>query len=303
MIYKPRLEPEELTFLNALKPRMTLSEIDRQQYYRLRKGYEGEMLFDQLTDKLQSECYIMNGLLLKVNNSTFQIDTLIIISGTIYLYEVKNYDGDYLYDTETDRIYKLPQTEYNNPLHQMNRTKSLLRQLLHTIGHKFPIESHVVFINPQFTLYQAPLNKHFIFPTQVTSHLRNLDAAMSSHNGTDRLLADKLVSLHIEKSPYTRLPSYKYEHLKTGVNCKFCHSFSIDVNGLSCICSNCGFKESVETAIVRTIKQIKLLNPNWKITTNEAIKWCGLINCRKRVSRILRKNFKIAGKYRGTYYE
>ena len=42
----------------------------------------------------------------KINNTTFQIDTLIIISETIYFFEVKNYEGDYYY--ESDRLYKKP---------------------------------------------------------------------------------------------------------------------------------------------------------------------------------------------------
>lgn len=34
-------------------------------------------MFDALTDKLQCDCYILNDLLLNLNDSKFQIDTLI----------------------------------------------------------------------------------------------------------------------------------------------------------------------------------------------------------------------------------
>lgn len=303
MIIKHRNKSEELIIFNVLSGRMTLSDKDRQYYYGLKKGYEGEVMFDGFTEKLRSDCCILNDLLFKVNHTLFQIDSLIIISGKIYFFEVKNYEGDYLYDADLDSLYKLPKKEYSNPLHQIKRSESLLRQLLQNNGYNLPIEANIVFINPEFTLYQAPLNKHFIFPTQVKSYIQKLNEVESRNNDECRHLANKLASLHIEKSPYTQLPSYKFEHLKKGVNCRFCYSFSISVCEQKCVCGSCGFEENVETAIVRTIKELKLLFPDWKITNSGVLEWCEIVNCRKRISRILRKNFKSVGKLRWTFYE
>lgn len=303
MIIKHRNESEELIIFNALNRRMTLSNKDRQYYYGIKKGYEGEVMFDEFTEKLISDCYILNDLLFKVNNTLFQIDTLIIISGKIYIFEVKNYEGDYLYDADLDSLYKLPKKEYSNPQHQLKRSKSLLRQLLQNNGYNLSIEANIVFINPEFTLYQAPLNKHFIFPTQVKSYIQKLNAVQISSSDECSHLASKLVSLHIEKSPYTQLPEYKFEQLKKGVYCRFCYSFSISVRGQICICGSCGYEESVETAIVRTIKELMLLFPELKITNSVVMVWCGLVNCRKRISRILRKNFNAVGKLRWTFYK
>ena len=78
MLRKPRPEPSKLKILGFLNTRMGLSEDEKQNYLYLKKGYEGEVMFDSLTDKLQCECYILNDLLLKINNTFFQIDTLII---------------------------------------------------------------------------------------------------------------------------------------------------------------------------------------------------------------------------------
>ncbi len=197
MAYKRRTKSTELIILGFLNTRMTLPEKDMQHYFSLKKGYEGEVLFDSLTEKLQFECYILNDLLFKVNNTMFQIDSL-IISETIYVYEVKNFEGNYFYDAVKDRLYKRPKKEYNNPLHQLNRGESLFRQLLQNIGYNFPIEAQVVFINPEFTLYQAPLDRPFIFPTQVNSYLKKFDSTPSRLSGKHKLLADKLISLHIE---------------------------------------------------------------------------------------------------------
>lgn len=302
-VYKPRTEPEELIILKALNKRMTLSEKDSQHYFRLKKGYEGEVIFDELTEKLQCECFILNDLLLKVNNTTFQIDTLIIFSKKVYFYEVKNFEGNYYYDSESDRLYKLPKTEYNNPIHQVNRSESLLRQLFQNLGVNLPIDGNGVFINPKFTLYQAPLDKPFIFPTQIENYLEKLETMPSKLNENHKALADKLISLHIKKSPYTQLPPYEYEQLRKGITCEICNSFEVLVHGRKCICGDCGHEELVTTAVLRSVREYQLLFPNRKITTNIIYEWCSVIDLKKTVRRVLEKNFKKVGVHQWTYYE
>ena len=301
MPYKPRTESTELLILRSLHTRMNLSEKDKQHYFNLKKGYEGEVMFDSLTEKLQCECFIVNDLLLKTNNTMFQIDSLIIMSETIYLFEVKNYEGDYYY--ESDRIYKKPKTEINNPLHQLSRSESLLRQLLHNLGFNLPIDSSVVFINPEFTLYQTPLNKPFIFPTQINRYLNKLNTTPSKLNGKHKMLADKLISLHIKDSPYKQLPSYDYDQLRKGITCLQCNSFSISVEGQKCVCKECEHEEMVPTAVMRSVEEFKLLFPNQKITTNVIYDWCKVVKSKKRIKRILEKNFIIVGVHRWAFYQ
>ncbi len=155
MIHKPRTESEGYFILKSLNNRMNLSDRDKEYYFNLKKGYEGELLFDSLTEKLECDCLILNDLLLKVNNTVFQIDSLIIVEEALYCFEVKNYEGDYYYEKE--RFYnRKSNSEISNPLNQINRSEFLLRQLLQNLGFKIPIHSSVVFINPEFTLYQAP---------------------------------------------------------------------------------------------------------------------------------------------------
>lgn len=301
MTYKPRPEPRKLIILRLLNTRMILSEKDRQHYLSLKKGYEGEVMFDALTENLQCDCLILNDLLLKVNNSIFQIDTLIIVSETVYFFEVKNHEGDYYFDS--DRLYKVPKTEYNNPLLQLNRSESLLRQLLQHTGFPLPIEAKVVFINPEFTLYQAPLDKPIIFPTQVRGYLKKLDETPSKLTEKHKRLADKLISLHIEENPYTLLPSYSYEELRKGITCKVCSSFSVSIRGYYCVCDDCEQNELVTDAILRNIREYMLLFPNGKITTNIIYDWCGEVKDKRTIRRVLLKHFNKVGNQHGTYYK
>ena len=301
MPYKPRTESDDLLIMKTLNTRMNLSSKDKQHYFNLKKGYEGEVVFDSFTEKLQCDCLILNDLLLKTNNTVIQIDSLIIFSETIYLFEVKNYEGDYYY--ESDRIYNKSQSEINNPLHQLSRSESLLRQLLHNLGFNPPIAASVVFINPEFTLYQTPLNKPFIFPTQINRYFKKLNTIPSNLNGESKMLADKLISLHIDHYPFIQLPAYDDDQLRKGITCLECDSFSISVEGQNCVCKECGYKEMVSTAVMRSVKEFILLFPNRKITTNVIHDWCKVVKSKKRIRIILKKNLTIVGVHRGSFYQ
>lgn len=301
MPFKPRIESNELRTLKQLNSRMSLAEKDKKHYLNLKKGYEGEVLFDSMTEKYESNSLILNDLLLKVNNTTFQIDTLIVHSETIYLYEVKNLEGDYYY--EAGRFYKKNKAEILNPHHQLSRGESLLRQLLTNLGFNLPIQAAVVFVNPEFTLYQAPLNTPFIFPTQIQSHLKKFNTTSSKGSEKHQRLAEKLISLHIKESPFMQLPVYDYDQLQKGIICENCHSPSLTVKGKTVSCGECGNVELVHDAVMRSVQEFQLLFPNEKITTSRVHEWCKIVDSRKRIWRILDKNLQIEGVHQWSFYK
>ncbi|MEH7334991.1 nuclease-related domain-containing protein [Neobacillus drentensis] len=303
MAFKGRVESDELKSLRILNIRMELSEQEKRHLFNLEKGYDGEVNFDLLTEKLQNECYVLNDLLLKSNNSSFQIDTTIIYQEPIYLIDVKNHKGDFIY--KTDRLESLSGRVYPNPLDQLNRSSTLFRQLMQNIGYNFPVESFAVFVDPEFTLYQAPQNLPFIFPTQLNQFMKKLNKLPSKLNNRHRMLAERLVSLHQTKSPYSIHPVYYYNQCRKGFTCAGCRSFelSISADNRSLVCIGCGYEERIESAILRSVEEIKLLFPNLKITTNIVHDWCGGVGSKKRINRVLQRNFTVTGYGKWTYYE
>ncbi|MEH7305714.1 NERD domain-containing protein [Neobacillus drentensis] len=294
MSFKSRSEPAEVTILRSLNNRMILAEKDKKRYYTLEKGYEGELMFDALTEKLQSHSLILNDLRLESNKSKFQLDSSIVFQAKINLFEVKNYEGDYYY--ENGKFYTLFKKEIQNPLHQLEREETLLREVLHNIGIKIPIESYVVFINPAFFLYQAPLNKPIIYSNQLPLFMKNLNMQPSNLNTWHMKLAEKLVSLHQTELPYDRLPPYEYGRLRKGTTCKRCNSFSVSVKGYKIVCGTCGCEEEVASAVIRGVEEINLLFPNIKITTNLVHEWCKIFESKKAIRRVLKQNYCFVGR-------
>ncbi|MBV7509718.1 NERD domain-containing protein [Bacillus sp. sid0103] len=301
--YKPRLKSKELRILSALNARMELSSKDKQHYAYLEKGYKGEVVFDQLTSKLENDLYVLNDLCLEHNKSFFQIDTLVIAQHTIYPFEIKNYEGDYRY--KLGNFYpKLSKDEIKNPLDQLKWIKALLRPLLKNLGFYLSIEGDVTFVNPSFTLYQAPLNEPIIHPTQLNALMKKLNEIPSKLTHRHKMLADQLISMHQTESPYTRYPPYNYNSLQKGVTCAICHSFVLCVEEKKLfVCDRCGHEETVDSAVLRCVEELVLLFPDIKITTNVVHEWCGVIESKKLIRRVLVQNYTLIGFGQWSYYE
>ena len=259
MPYRARSEPVVLKILRILNKRMKLSGDEQRYYLNQEKGFEGEVQFDLLTVKLQRDCHILNDLQLESNKSSFQLDSSLIFQETYSIFEVKNFEGEYVYDSE---YFKTPSgKDIQNPLDQLKRSKLLLSQLLQSLGSKLTVEAYVIFINPHFTLYKTPADLPFILPTQLNSFMKKLDQKPSRLNQSHKDLADKLISLHQPVPPKIQLPNYRYETVKKGMSCCKCDSFSVTIFGKKLICGKCGREEFVTVAVMRNVEEFKLLFP------------------------------------------
>ncbi|WP_160723970.1 nuclease-related domain-containing protein [Bacillus sp. USDA818B3_A] len=303
MAYKNRSVPFELKLLRILNNRMDFTS-DQQKYYLYKeKGYEGEVQFDLLTEQLQSDCLIINDLFLEVNNTAFQLDTLIIFQATIFVFEVKNYEGDYRY--REDRFEMINGKIIKDPLEQIKRSHSLLLQLFQKLGISQSIDAYVVFVNPEFFLYEAPIGKPIFYPPQLKQLMRKLNNEKSNISSRHKKIADKLISLHQVVSPYANLkiPAYDFKKLRKGVTCFVCDSLSCSYCNGKIVCGECGHVGDIESAVLRSVAEIRLLFSDMKITTNCVYEWCGIIDSKKMIRRILKENFKPIGDRQLRYFE
>ncbi|MEH7342884.1 nuclease-related domain-containing protein [Bacillus sp. JJ1532] len=295
------MEPVELKFSRYLNAREGLTDSEKIHYLSLEKGFQGEKMFDSLSASLSNNWLIINDLMLKYNNTVFQIDTLLISSAKIYLLDIKNYEGDYY--IKDDRWYKVPKKEIRNLIHQLQRSETLLRSLLQEIGINIPIESFLIFVNPEFYLYEATLDLPIIFPPQLKGFLKHLNNQPEGYYEKQIKLAKQLVSMHVQVSPYMRIPEYSYDQLKKGLFCLGCQSFNIyNLSRNTLICNECGYKENSTNAVLRGIEEFSFLFPDKKVTTNVIYEWCQVIHSKKTIHRVLSQNFIQVGKRKHSYY-
>ncbi|MDE1548148.1 nuclease-related domain-containing protein, partial [Jeotgalibaca sp. YN-L-12] len=164
-------------------------------------------------------------------------------NGTIYLFEVKNYQGDCYF--QDDQFFYPHHFEIKNPLHQASDNAIALKQLLR--GKHFQIKHWVVFTNPDFTLKQVKRTDPIILPNQIERHLEYLRHSSSPSTKADYELAMHLLQLDNPSAQlkYLDIPLYDFSHLKKGLKCRKCHVLSVEVSGRTCSCQKCSYREPV----------------------------------------------------------
>lgn len=300
MVIKHRSVSVELKYLRSLMVRSQLAEKEKLYYMQYERGFEGEQKFDGLLKTvLTDDCLILQDLLLEYNNSFFQIDTLVIAPQKIYIFEVKNYEGDYY--IEADRWYSVTGNEIKNPVHQINRSETLFRQFIQPLKINLTIQSQIIFINPEFTLFEASRKLPIILPTQLNKFLQSLTHSSTKLTQYHKKLADYLINNHVKNSPFTRLPNYQYDHLKKGVICDKCKSYMSFFNRKKLFCQSCNTTENIEVSVIRSVEEYKLLFPEKRVTVSNIMDWCMIIK-KRTIRRILQENYKQVGTNRFCYY-
>lgn len=302
-IVKARTQPELLKALNHLDKRMTLSVLNKQHIMSMEKGYEGEKQFDSLVKEIvEADVLVLNDLLLTISEQTVQIDSLIVTAETAYLYEIKNYKGDY--QMRSGQLLTLTGQEIGNPITQLKRTASLLRQLFQQWNTNITVEASVVYVNATFGLYHARPEDAIIMPNQIRGHLKKIDRQRVTLPKKQRYLAERLLSEHKKTVPFQKqLPDYDYHELKKGLTCNGCGSFDIRLNQRTAKCPNCNYSLSADEIIIEQIEEFKLLFPDEKMNVKNVTEWCGDSVSRRRIPRVLGKYYKKAGSSRATYYK
>ncbi|EDL64268.1 nuclease-related domain-containing protein [Bacillus sp. SG-1] len=298
---KERLESDELKIYKSLDSRKKLNAKEKQYFAGLEKGFIGEKLFDDWLEPILGDRILLPDMQFMPKSTFVQIDTILLTSKLIYTFEVKNYEGDHV--LEGDNLLRTDGSDTKNPLLQLKRNEPVLRSILDNLGFKIPIQSIAVFVNPSFHLYNAPVDLPIIYPTQLQRFIEKLNYTPSFLKKHHTELASKLISATVAENPYVRLPAYRYDELRKGIVCPGCGRFYEEYVRSTLTCSSCGGRESAHSAVLRNIKEFKLLFPDDRITVSGVHDWCNIIQEKKTIRKILDTQFKLVNKGRGSYYK
>ncbi|UOQ46596.1 NERD domain-containing protein [Gracilibacillus caseinilyticus] len=206
-----RRKPLELRVYEYISRRKSLSEAESNKYRKLRRGYEGEVQFESYLTGLSDKLISIGDIWLSHNGKAFQIDHLLFGKNTLYLYEIKNFPGEYYY--KNDKFYVRSGKLMDDPLTQLQRCETLFVQLLEQMRVNVPIQASVVFVNPECTLFQAPISSRIILPTQLNYYFKQFQELNKLHP-TFYKLAEKLNTVRLAEPPYQQFPVCHYQELK-----------------------------------------------------------------------------------------
>ncbi|WP_456275022.1 nuclease-related domain-containing protein [Bacillus sp. AK031] len=297
---KERKESDELRIYKSLNSRKNLSTKEKHYYAGLDKGFIGEKRFDDWLEPVLDNRILLPDMQYMPNTTYVQIDTILLTSKLIYLFEVKNFEGDHI--LEGDNFYRTDGSDVKNPILQLKRNEPVFRTILQGLGYNLPIKSFAVFVNPRFHLYNAPKDLPIIYPTQQDRFIKNLKQNPSFIKRPQTELAQKLISKTTAKNPYAQLPEYRYDELRKGIICPRCGEFYVHYVRSTLTCNQCGGRESAHSAVLRSLEEFKLLFPDRKITISQAIDWCSIVKSPITLQRILKSNFNLIKTGRSSHY-
>lgn len=152
-IIKPLNPSHQLQLLRALSVRKEFSLDEKQYFHLLLKGYEGEKRWREYLNGFPSEIPILFDLTLKSNHTIFQVDALMVHQHHITFFEIKNFSGNF---TIKDGHWYHSNKEIKNPLIQIERNQTLIRQFVDQHHLQLTFDYLLVFVNPEFML--SPTN-------------------------------------------------------------------------------------------------------------------------------------------------
>lgn len=302
-ILKTRQPSDLLRGLNYLDKRFELKEPEKRYLINLQEGLRGDTAFDdKISQLINKEAIVLNDLLLLNKGLSFQVDSLLISSHGVYVFEIRNYAGRYVRLAEG--FSTIRGQEVADPLIQLNRTASFLKQLLKEWGSGLTVTAQLVFIHPQFSLYNARVEDPIILPNQIDEYLEDLNTKSRMLSREHHDLARRILKLHDDDSPVQKqLPYYSYKELKKGLSCNACGSFDLLITQRSCYCKSCFVKRAVTDVILDNIEELQFLFPETTLTTAKVNEWCGDAVHFRRMRKVLKEHYTATGATSERVYE
>jgi len=300
MLIKPRKKSISHLILESLYYRKILSFQDKKRYENQVKGFNGEQQFDHFINHSQQQGFIVNDLFLSSKETNYQFDSILILNKQVNIYEVKNYTGVYRY--EDGALFSKTGYSLQDPISQVNRKKSYLHNRLLTEGYPHKMNAYVVFINPDFYIYNLPPTDSILFAGQLERHFNEGTRFTQSMDAQDKNLTQSLVNQHNGNYRPDNLPSYHFKELKKGILCGNCFSFHSTDTRQTRICASCGYKEKITDAIYRSMLEFQMLFPEIPITVSAIYAWCGGGYSKKRIKYVLKANMTCHNKGPKSYY-
>ena len=301
-------QPTQLDIFREMNARQGLDADKLKDLYRLKRGAAGEkMVLDYLDEFGQENWQIRTNLWL-YEYGLFEIDLLLLTQTEVYIFEIKNYNGNFKY--VDSQCYFSDDVISQNPISQTQRAKVNLQNILNAGGMRVDVKGVLLFTGKHSDIdIQDSVNGIDILTINQFRKLIysiSADEKRNLNNGASVLYRQKILRIidsAERKSPYQAQPLSALEqtNLRRGIKCAQCASFNLNTTRSYIIC-NCGVHEPREMAIVRTICEYGIINFDKDLVASEVFYFFGGDVSQSTVERYLKHYFiKIEHKSRLIY--
>lgn len=251
---------------------------------RAEAGSYGEMLVARELSDISHPHFewIANFQFLSSQNTSYQIDFILILPHCLVILEVKNITGVARYIPHAHEFQRIKSTgeidSFRNPFDQAFRHQQLLEMLLKKSNITLPVLYAVIMTNPNCTIDPSLKGYPIFHLSYLRRYLSQLNNNTNEKINTQRV--KRLLLKHFQIPPPQKI--VHADKLIRGIICVKCNGQMTYAHGIS-NCLNCGHKTRL--GIHETIRDFYLLIGDQ--ITNEKLRWFSLIKSSFTASKIL----------------
>ncbi|MBZ6527620.1 NERD domain-containing protein [Aerococcaceae bacterium DSM 111021] len=258
-------KPIELVYMEILNERCVLVGSDKWVLVNGRNGYIGEVQLEKIAlEVLPNGVILMMDLNFEKKYGDTQIDAVIVSKTGIHMFEVKNLSGQYEYRDGVwrNKGWKLKRDFFT----QMKRAGEIFEGVVSEINIRAEIEPKLVLINEEDTvaIFDERVEGQYLKRWQVKEYIRQLDQDASW--GTSWVPEEVVKRLKEQTTdrvvPKKRPVEVDVKGVYRGIVCCGCGGYEMDVESkrYHVSCRTCGYQESKEKAVLRTICDLAILD-------------------------------------------
>lgn len=298
--------PSQLDFLQVLNYRGSdYFEKQKKRYRSLRTGEMGEQKVIEYLRKYGERNWVVLQNIWLDHFGTFECDIILLTKHCLYVFEVKNYTGKFIYDNG-----KCYFDDYESSLNPIEQVRSNLVDLRNIYSRRFPhlpVKAAAIFVGKDNEV-QIDSSIDDIQAVNRTQ-LRNFILDIVREERTERAhrihfdqIIGQLTPYEIA-NPYIHAPltALEMKEIRGGLHCSHCDGFNLKMSKFKVHCS-CGMTESKEEAIIRTICDYGVLNYQSDLIRKELYKMLDAQISVTTLSTVLHKHFDVIHNNAYTYY-
>ena len=300
--------PSKLDFGNILLARhKNLSSKIRRGISLTEIGNKGESHVVKILKEFGSKhwIYLQNVWLDK--NGRYESDIIVITNVGIYIFEVKNYEGNFVYDNGDCKINNYDLTE--NCIAQTNRAYKKMQSICSDTFIKAKTHGAIIFIGEYNPVeIKSPIsNIKVVKRSGLKSYIQQMiEEERNFHErqiDIDSLMQQLNKYCIPDPFRFNPLSDEEFTNIRTGICCSRCQNFSLDITGEHYFRCECGMEESLEEAVIRTICEYGSLRYDKNLVVTKLLDFINHQTSLSNLYRILNKHFaRINPKSRSGYH-
>lgn len=289
----------------ALKRGLLRTQRELDAFKRLEAGVQGENTFLEILKTFGCDHWVV------LRNTWFNLfgdfecDFILITRHCIYVFEIKNYFGKFVY--QNGECMSRDVVISHNPIQQARRATLNLRNIINRYSKSVKVKGALVFIGPNNQVHILDevdnldiltSNDLYVYIEQIKEEENNYPYSSIDVNNIIRHFETYEVHNPFPAVPYT---DEELKKARTGICCAQCQSFNLKKEGEYITC-DCGLEEPREEAIVRTICEYGALTFDRHFTSSQIMDFIDYKASYAYLRKILTKHFDQILRGRYTYY-